>query len=130
MAHRTRALVPSARLPGGEVDSRQLWLLLVAVAIGVVIRVVYLALFSHPPLRGDETEYDLQGQLIASGPVFWTRAPYGILHASAWKAPGYPLWVGFWYAIAGHHPIVVRAAQVPLGVVTIVLTWHLARRLF
>jgi 4-amino-4-deoxy-L-arabinose transferase-like glycosyltransferase len=105
-------------------------LLLAAIALGLAARVAYVLATRHYALAGDEVEYDAEGWLIAQGHFFYTRLPYGILHASAWKPPGYPLWVGIWYAIAGHHPIVVRLAQVPLGAITIALSWVLARRLF
>jgi 4-amino-4-deoxy-L-arabinose transferase-like glycosyltransferase len=113
-----------------KVERRELWLLAAALALGVAVRLVYLVLTRHIALRGDELEYDAEGQLIAHGHLFWTRAPYGILHDGAWKAPGYPAWVGLWYAIFGHHPFVVRLLQVPLGALTIGLSWVLARRLF
>lgn len=116
--------------PCSEVGAREGGLLLGAVVLGLVIRIVYVVLFRHAPLAGDEFEYDAEGQLIAQGHFFYTHLPYGILHAGAWKAPGYPLWVGVWYALVGHHPEAVRLAQVPLGAVTIVLSWMLARRLF
>lgn len=112
------------------VQDRELVLLGLAVVLGLAIRLTYVILTRHYPLAGDAPEYDAEGQLIAQGHLFWTRLPYGILHAGAWKAPGYPAWVGFWYALIGHHPMVVKVLQVPLGAVTIVLTWLLARRLF
>ena len=84
----------------------------------------------HYPLAGDAPEYDFEGAMIAHGHWFYTRLPYGILHAGAWKAPGYPAWVGLWYSLLGHHPDAVRLVQVPLGAVTITLSWALARRLF
>jgi 4-amino-4-deoxy-L-arabinose transferase-like glycosyltransferase len=109
---------------------RELQLLAAAVALGVAIRLIYAFATRHYPLAGDEPEYDAEGLLIAHGHLFWTRLPYGILHAGAWKAPGYPTWVGLWYALAGHHPFAVRLAQIPLGAATIGLSWVLARRLF
>jgi 4-amino-4-deoxy-L-arabinose transferase-like glycosyltransferase len=109
---------------------RELWLLLAAIVLGLAVRLAYVLLTQHLQLAGDEPEYDAEGQLIAAGHWFYTRLPYGILHAGAWKAPGYPAWVGLWYALLGHHPLAVRFAQVPLGVLTIALTWLLARRLF
>ncbi|HWF34632.1 MAG TPA: glycosyltransferase family 39 protein [Solirubrobacteraceae bacterium] len=105
-------------------------LLLAAILLGVAARVAYVLATRHYALAGDESEYDAEGWLIAHGHFFYTRAPYGILHASAWKPPGYPLWVGAWYALVGHHPLAVRLAQVPLGAITIALSWVLARRLF
>lgn len=101
-----------------------------ALALGVAIRLLYVILTRHYALAGDAPEYDAEGLLISQGHWFWTRLPYGILHAGAWKAPGYPLWVGFWYTLLGHHPLAVRFVQVPLGVLTIGLTWILGRRLF
>jgi 4-amino-4-deoxy-L-arabinose transferase-like glycosyltransferase len=117
-------------LVGGEVSRTERRLLLAAVLLGLAVRVAYLLATHHYPLAGDESEYDLEGQLIAHGHFFSTTTPYGILHATAWKPPGYPLWVGAWYALVGHHPFAVRLAQVPLGAVTIALSWVLARRLF
>lgn len=127
---RVRALLTRASSPASEVGSREAWLLLAAIVAGLAVRVVYVILFRHAALAGDEVEYDAEGQFIAHGHFFWTTVPYGIAHAGAWKAPGYPLWVGLWYALVGHHPEAVRAAQVPLGAVTILLSWILARRLF
>jgi 4-amino-4-deoxy-L-arabinose transferase-like glycosyltransferase len=119
---RLRALIASR--------DRELWLLIGAIALGIAVRVIYVLLTQHLKLAGDEPEYDAEGQLIAAGHWFYTRLPYGILHAGAWKAPGYPAWVGLWYALLGHHPLAVRLAQVPVGALTIGLTWLLARRLF
>jgi 4-amino-4-deoxy-L-arabinose transferase-like glycosyltransferase len=101
-----------------------------AIVLGLAIRLLYVLLTQHLKLAGDEPEYDAEGLLIAHGHWFYTRLPYGILHASAWKAPGYPAWVGLWYALFGHHPLLIRFVQIPLGIVTIGLSWALARRLF
>jgi 4-amino-4-deoxy-L-arabinose transferase-like glycosyltransferase len=109
---------------------RELVYLAIAIAFGLAVRVIYVLLTRHYRLAGDAVEYDAEGQLIAHGHLFWTAAPYGILHAGAWKAPGYPAWVGFWYAILGHHPVAVRLLQALLGALTIALSWLLARRLF
>ena len=114
----------------GQVSRRERRLLLAAIALGLAVRLVYVIATHHYTLAGDELEYDSEGWLIAQGHFFYTYLPYGILHDSAWKPPLYPLWVGLWYAIAGHHPFAVRLAQVPLGAVTIFLSWVLARRLF
>jgi 4-amino-4-deoxy-L-arabinose transferase-like glycosyltransferase len=113
-----------------ELDRREAFLLLGAIALGLVVRILYVLLTQHLKLAGDAPEYDAEGVLITHGHWFWTRLPYGILHAGAWKAPGYPAWVGVWYAILGHHPIALRCAQIPLALFTIGLSWFLARRLF
>lgn len=111
-------------------ERRELMVLGTAIVLGLGVRLLYVFLTRHYALAGDAPEYDAEGQLIAHGHLFWTRLPYGILHAGAWKAPGYPAWVGLWYALLGHHPLAVRVVQIPLGAVTIALTWLLARRLF
>jgi 4-amino-4-deoxy-L-arabinose transferase-like glycosyltransferase len=113
-----------------EVPRRELLLLAAAVALGLAIRTAYALVTRHYPLAGDQIEYDSEGWLIAQGHLFWTTAPYGIAHAGAWKPPGYPAWVGLWYTLLGHHPFAVRLLQVPLGAVTIALSWLLGRRLF
>jgi 4-amino-4-deoxy-L-arabinose transferase-like glycosyltransferase len=118
------------RAGAGKVSRRERRLLVAAIALGVAARIAYVLATRHYALAGDEVEYDSEGWLIAHGHLFYTRLPYGILTAGAWKPPGYPLWVGMWYAIVGHHPLVVRLAQVPFGAITIALTWVLARRLF
>ena len=109
---------------------RELWLLAGAIAVGIGVRLAYVLATQHFKLAGDAPEYDAEGWLIANGHWFYTRLPYGILHAGAWKPPGYPAWIGLWYALLGHHPVAVRLIQVPIGAVTIGLSWLLARRLF
>jgi 4-amino-4-deoxy-L-arabinose transferase-like glycosyltransferase len=102
-----------------------------AIALGLAVRIAFVAITHHQALAGDEVEYDVEGRLIAAGKWFWTFLPYGIPHASAWKAPGYPAWVGALYSIVGAHPAWVEAIQVALlGPLTIALTWLLGRRLF
>jgi 4-amino-4-deoxy-L-arabinose transferase-like glycosyltransferase len=125
-----RTLTSRSTAPAADVERRELWLLLAAIALGLAIRTAYVVATRHHALAGDEPEYDFEGTLIAHGHFFWTRLPYGILHASAWKAPGYPAWVGFWYTILGHHPLAVRVVQIAIGAVTVGLSWLLARRLF
>jgi 4-amino-4-deoxy-L-arabinose transferase-like glycosyltransferase len=115
---------------GGEVTRRERMLLAAAIVLGFAIQLVYVVAIRHYKVANDQLEYDAEAQLIAHGHWFYTRLPYGILHAGAWKAPVYPAWVGLWYALFGHHLTVVRLVQVPVGALTIPLTWLLARRLF
>jgi 4-amino-4-deoxy-L-arabinose transferase-like glycosyltransferase len=104
--------------------------LIAAIALGLLVRFLYVLLTRHLPLRADELEYDYEGRMIAAGHWWWSKAVYGIPHPSANKAPLYPLWVGFWYTLFGHHPLLVRFVQIPIGAVVIWLSWLLARRLF
>jgi 4-amino-4-deoxy-L-arabinose transferase-like glycosyltransferase len=122
-AHRLRAMK--------EIPRRELRLLAGAIALGVLLRVVFVYATRHQSIQGDEIEYNLEARFIAHGKWFWSTTPYGIPHASEIKAPGYPLWLGIWYAIIGYRAAVVEAIQgVVLGSATIALTWLLARRLF
>jgi 4-amino-4-deoxy-L-arabinose transferase-like glycosyltransferase len=113
-----------------EIPRRELHLLAGAIALGVVLRVVFVYATRHQPIRGDETEYNLEARFISHGKWFWSTTPYGIPHASEIKAPGYPVWLGIWYAVIGYRAAVVEGIQgVVFGSATIVLTWLLARRL-
>jgi 4-amino-4-deoxy-L-arabinose transferase-like glycosyltransferase len=127
---RVRARLSDWTRPAAELTSSELWLLVGSIALGLAIRLAYVLLTRHYALAGDAPEYDAEGLLISQGHLFWSRLPFGILHASAWKAPGYPAWVGLWYTVLGHHVVAVRLVQVPIGALTIGLSWLLARRLF
>jgi 4-amino-4-deoxy-L-arabinose transferase-like glycosyltransferase len=101
-----------------------------AIVVGLALRIAYVLATRHHHLAGDEIEYDLEGRFIAAGHWFWTTTPYGIAHASAWKAPLYPAWVGVVYDILGRDADHVLLLQTLLAIPTIGLSWLLARRLF
>jgi 4-amino-4-deoxy-L-arabinose transferase-like glycosyltransferase len=75
-------------------------------------------------------EYHLQGVLFTEGKAWWSTTPFGVEHATAWKAPGYPLWVGFWYSLLGVNATRLEFVQAFLAPVTVLVVWMLARRLF
>jgi 4-amino-4-deoxy-L-arabinose transferase-like glycosyltransferase len=109
---------------------RERALLVTAVVLGLAVQLAYVLSTRHLALAGDEPEYVSEAKLIASGHLFYTTLPYGILHAGAWKAPLYPAWLGLIFAVFGPHLVVVRVLQLAIGLLTIPLTWLLARRLF
>jgi len=76
------------------VPRRERLLLGAIVGVALVVRIAYVALHGGAPLDGDEIEYALEGKLAANGHWFWSTTPYGIAHASIFKAPLYPAWVG------------------------------------
>jgi 4-amino-4-deoxy-L-arabinose transferase-like glycosyltransferase len=116
---------------GRRFARRELALVAAAIVLGVAVRLVYAFATNGHTLRGDEPEYDLEGRFFAMGKYFWTTTPYGVPHASLFKAPGYPSWVGIWYALVGEQPDRLMKIQgLLLGPCTIVLSWLLARRLF
>lgn len=118
-----------SRLAGDRVSRRELYLLLGAIALGLVVRVAYVLITHGHTLAGDEPEYEAQARFFSDGHLFWSTLPYGTPHPSVWKAPGYPAWVGTLYALGGENVLRVLLAQTLLGPVTIFLTWLLARRL-
>lgn len=111
-------------------ERRDLWPVFAAMALALVLRLVYVALTQDDKLVGDGIEYDSEARFIADGKWFWTTLPYGIPHAGAWKAPVYPAWAGVWYSILGTSPDALRAVQAFLGPVVVVMTFVLGRRLF
>jgi dolichyl-phosphate-mannose-protein mannosyltransferase len=113
-------------------QKRELWLVGAAIVIGVVLRVAYVLITgSGDHLVGDELEYDIEAKFGVAGHFLWSTTPYGIAHASTWKAPGYPAFLTVLYDIFGSHPNRALAVQnVLLPPFTIGLTWLLARRLF
>jgi len=114
----------------GAVPRRERLLLGAIVGIALVVRIAYVALHGGAPLNGDEIEYALEGKLAAHGHWLWSTTPYGIAHASIFKAPLYPAWVGAWFSVFGEHARVVMFAQAFISAGTVALTWLLARRLF
>jgi 4-amino-4-deoxy-L-arabinose transferase-like glycosyltransferase len=113
------------------IPARERRLVAGAMALTTALVLVYLAVRHPIPLVGDMPEYDRYGRFFVDGRWWWSTTPFGEAHPSAWKAPGYPLWMGFWYQVLGASPLRVELVQAlvcaPLGVL---LTWLLGRRLF
>lgn len=101
-----------------------------AMAVSFALVAIYVIATRSHGIVADEVEYDSQGRFFAEGHFWWSTAPFGEAHPSAWKAPGYPAWVGFWYALVGESPVRLALIQGLLAPVTVLLTWILARRLF
>lgn len=118
------------RLSDRDVDRREVWLVLAAMAFGLTLRVAYVLATKGHTLVGDEPEYHSEGQLIAHGKWFWTSLPYHHLHAGMWKAPGYPAFVGVVYKVLGVGVTKLLLVQSLIGPVVIFLVWLLGRRLF
>ena len=120
-----------ARLSSEEVSRREVRLLLGAIALGLLLRVGYVAGTHDHMLAGDEPEYYLEGLRATQGMWFWTDRPFDVPHAGMWKAPGYPAFMGLVYNLIGVSVGKFLLLQtVLLGPVVIVLVWLLARRLF
>jgi 4-amino-4-deoxy-L-arabinose transferase-like glycosyltransferase len=107
-------------------------LVLLAVLLAVVVRVLYVLATRHHVLAGDEVEYDLEARFAAQGNFLQSTTPYGISHASTWKAPGYAAFLGAVYWVVGNGEvdralIVQSLICAPLAVLAV---WQLGRRLF
>ena len=127
----SKARASVGRLAGGEVGRRELLLVLLAVALGLALRVAYVVATHDHTLAGDEPEYHLEGIRATQGRWFWTHLPFGIEHAGMWKAPAYPAFVGIVYSVLGVSVAKLLLLQtLLLGPIVIALSWLLARRLF
>lgn len=116
-----------ARLGITRREARLLALLALA---GFALRVAFVLTTQDHTLRGDEHEYDLEGRFIEEGKWFWTTTPTGVPHEGMWKTPVYPAFVGVMYKLLGTDYDRVFLVQAAIGMVTIALTWLLARKLF
>lgn len=124
-ALRTRAVQFFADVPRSE-----RWFLGAAMLTAAGVVVAYVLVTRPHELAGDEIFYDEQARFFADGMLWWSTSPFQIPHPSAWKAPGYGAWAGFWYTVVGESPTRLALVQSLLAPVTVLLTWILARRLF
>jgi 4-amino-4-deoxy-L-arabinose transferase-like glycosyltransferase len=118
------------RLPAilREASPRERALLAAAMALSAGLVIVYVLATRSHGLAGDEPEYHAQGAFFTEGRFWWSEAITGEPHPSAWKAPGYPAWVGFWYSVLGESWVRLTLLQSLLAPVTVLLAWILARR--
>ncbi len=113
------------------VEPRERAALVAALALSAAVVVVYAFATRPNGLAGDQSVYDTYGRLWTEGKLFYSDLPYGIVHASTWKAPLYPAWVGILYDIFGSSPLRVQVIQgLLLAPATVFGAWLLARRLF
>jgi hypothetical protein len=108
-------------------------LVALAVLLTLVVRLTYIYLTRGQHLAGDEIEYDREARFAAHGHLLWTTTPYGIAHASTWKAPGYAAFLGVAYHLLGDQGDVVDRVlalqSVLFGPLAVLATWQLGRRL-
>jgi 4-amino-4-deoxy-L-arabinose transferase-like glycosyltransferase len=123
--------VATVRAQWRELPANQRWLLVAAMALGAAVVVAYVLATRPNGLAGDQAEYDLQGRFFDQGKFWWSTAVLGSPHATAWKAPLYPAWVGLWYSLLGPGPTKVEIVQALVAApLTVLLTWVGARRWF
>ena len=101
-----------------------------AVLLAVAVRLAYVLLTQDHALAGDEVEYDLEARFAADGRFLWSTTPYGDAHASTWKSPAYPAFLGAVYALVGAAPDRALVLQtLLLAPLAVLATWQLGRRL-
>lgn len=102
-----------------------------SMAAAALVVVVYALVLRPAGLRGDQIEYDTQGRFFTEGKLWWSTVVTGAPHATAWKSPAYPAWVGFWYELVGASPVRLAVVQgLLLAPLTVLLSWLAARRWF
>jgi 4-amino-4-deoxy-L-arabinose transferase-like glycosyltransferase len=92
----------------------------------LTVRLVYLAAFPAEPMGPDAVDYDTIGWNLAQGNGFTNQAG----EPTAFRAPGYPLFLAGVYYLAGHNPDWVRWVQALLGAGICILVCLTARRLY
>jgi 4-amino-4-deoxy-L-arabinose transferase-like glycosyltransferase len=126
-----RDLADRARAVLADTPPRHLAALAAAMVTSATIVIVYAYAIEPNALAGDQSEYHQNGIFFTEGRWWWSELPYGIPHASAWKAPVYPAWMGLWYELLGPSPLRVAIVQgLLLAPLTVALTWLLGRHLF
>jgi len=93
--------------------------------VAVAVRVAFL-LLSHPGLTGDAADYDRLARQLVSGVGY--LAPDG--SPTAWRPPGYPVFLAGVYALFGPDPGAARWIQAVVDVGSVGLVFILGRRLF
>ncbi len=113
-------------------NRRELMWIVGAILLALTIRIVYIIATKDHGLAGDEFEYDLEAKLAADdGKWLHSTTPYNEVHASVWKAPGYPVFLSVLYTILGSDATRAIVAQVLIFTpITIGVTWLLGRHLF
>jgi 4-amino-4-deoxy-L-arabinose transferase-like glycosyltransferase len=101
--------------------------------LALVLRLAFLLLAGvNAPLAGDEIQYQQLAANVAAGRGFVQNNnpffPGQVLHA--WQAPLYPLSLAVLYFFFGPSALVAKLFNIAVGVVTVYVTYDLARRVF
>ena len=123
--HRERPQCPCLPAPPPRPQRAEITALLVILAIGVALRVLYvLALRSHPGFEApamDGGYHWAWARALARGEEF-QDGPF-------FRAPLYPLWLSIWVRVLGEEStLAVRLVQPLLGGLSILTTWLVGRQ--
>jgi 4-amino-4-deoxy-L-arabinose transferase-like glycosyltransferase len=109
------------KLSGALLHKRYLTTLLLI----VLPHLLFLFLFTTPPLFADSASYHALGESLAAGNGYQLK---GVPHSDF--MPGYPLFIALFYFVFGANPWVIRVAQVFLFAASVLLNVQTAKRLF
>jgi 4-amino-4-deoxy-L-arabinose transferase-like glycosyltransferase len=97
--------------------------------LALVVRVAYLAFASGSiRLHSDAAQYDALARHLAAGDGYVDTYPQLLLHATAFRPPGYPALLSVFYRVFGSSVGLARGLDVAIGVLVVVVAMLLARR--
>jgi 4-amino-4-deoxy-L-arabinose transferase-like glycosyltransferase len=102
------------------------WRVLLMVGLFLLVGTVSLVGTPHVRMVADACAYDALGANLAYGRGY-TLTGSG---PSAWRVPGYPLFLAAVYACVGHNTLAVRVVQVVVAGLTVWVTYRLALAAF
>lgn len=100
--------------------------LILIVVLGLVIRILFALYLENKLYWDDEFDYDRLAAQIIESKIYTNEggAP------TAFRAPGYPLFLALNYAIFGRHFFAVRMVQALVDCLTLILIFIIARQIF
>lgn len=105
--------------------------LVIAMLAGTALAIAYVLLVRPDGLAGDQTEYDSEARFFTQGHLWWSTTPFGVAHASMWKAPVYPAFLGVLYTVLGDSQTKAELVQSLLfAPLSIFAVWKLSLHLF
>ncbi len=109
------------------ITQHPLALLIPLLGLAFALRVAYLVGLGQldEPLSFDEQSYHNLAQSLAAGDGYTSGGK-----ATAFRPPGYPIFVAALYLVFGHSFAIVRLVQAALGAVTLVIVYLIGARLF
>jgi 4-amino-4-deoxy-L-arabinose transferase-like glycosyltransferase len=103
---------------------------LLVLAGALLVRLGVLLATDDLPIRDDSADYIRLGQLVADGNGFGESLLAAGGGPTAFRPPGYPIFLGAVFRLTGDSVTAARLVQVVLGVLTVALIGLVARQLF
>lgn len=100
--------------------------ILIVFLLALLIRIIFIFVVEHAPLENDAKEYDMLGFNLSSGKGYVNSEGM----PTAFRPPGYPIFLGSIYYIFGHNLLYVRIAQALLSALICVIAHLIFRQLY